>query len=113
MECKVEHVYYGKCPQCGRSQNDKHMERVDVICPYCEYSNDKAQKIERLKKTDILQDIEFNIDEDISSISNYSLDLYRSDIVITGITGCRYRICAVQEGDYSANIQIEILGEPD
>lgn len=85
-------------------------ERVDVICPYCAYSNDKIAKIARLKTTNILEDIEFDIDNDISSIGNYSLDLYRSEIVVTGITGCQYRIMAVPEGDYSATINIEILG---
>ena len=36
MEQRIEIIYHGKCPQCGREQSERRAERVDVIsfCPH-------------------------------------------------------------------------------
>lgn len=109
MEQRVEITYHGKCPQCGREQNERRAERVDVICPYCAHRNYKDEMIRRLKETDILKDMEIDIDNEISTIGRYSFDLYRSSVIITGITGRKYVISAVPDCDYTATLSVEIF----
>jgi len=110
MECRVEHIYYGKCPQCGKEQKGTNTSLIDVICTSCDYKNYKNKMIDELEKTNILMDIDINTQNDINNVGKYSFSLYRNNIVVTGLTGCKYRISAIPESDYDSSLHIDILG---